>query len=164
MQHFKLLILLYFFDLSFQAAVFKTFGLDELSKNADSKIGFPWSPKGITLAKTSLKEEGTLVISCFGSVSSGKQWRLLNGDEIKEKWGIETLNLNEEKSAPYLMLDNISGSREMTHTHVWKFLFKAGKVPNTEESVLIKLAYGTSITGNFDQQANIKVIIVPSNK
>ena len=91
-----------------------------------------------------MKVGKTLLINLFGTESSGNKWRLLNEEELKEKWGFEPMTLTEDKSAPYVMLDNISGSRKMKHKRVWRFLFKAGKLPKNGEPVVPKFVYGPS--------------------
>ena len=161
---FKLLILFIFFVTSRQVNILRTLAWDELTKKADTKVALPWGPDTIAFTKTFVKEGNTLIVSLFGTVSTGNQWRLLNAEELKEKWGIEAINLKEDKSAPTIMLDNISGSRKFHHKDVWKFLFKATKVLPNDDTALILFSYAKSFDGEPEQQAKIKVVIVPKEK
>jgi hypothetical protein len=110
-------------------------------KQADTFMALPW---GIYSSITHVKEDGVLLIKLFGTQATGNDWRLINAEEMKEKWGFEALNLDENKSAPYFGIDNISGSRKFHHKGVWKFLVRVGKeIPNGEHGS-IKFTYSPS--------------------
>ena len=127
-------------------------------KQADTFIALPW---GIYSSITHVKEDGVLLIKLFGTQATGNDWRLVNAEEMKEKWGFEPLNLDENKSAPYFGIDNISGSRKFHHKGVWKFLVKVGKeIPNGEHGS-IKFTYSPSFGAeNPEQHMDVHVVVV----
>ena len=131
-----------------------------IEKQADTFMALPW---GIYSSITTVKEEGVLLIKLFGTQATGNDWRLINEEEIKEKWGFEALNLDEQKSAPYFGIDNISGSRRFHHKGVWKFLIKVGKATPSGEHANIKFAYSPSFGAeNPEQHMDVHVIVKPS--
>lgn len=134
---------------------------DEIEKQSDTRIALPW---GLRSSKTHMKVGKVILINLFGTEATGNNWRLLNEDELKEKWEFEPMNLTEEKSAPYVMLDNISGSRKMHHKGVWRFLFKAHKIPENGEPVVVKLSYGTSFEAQPEQTIDVLVHIHESSE
>jgi hypothetical protein len=131
-------------------------------KQADTFMALPW---GIYSSITHVKEDGVLLIKLFGTQATGNDWRLINAEEMKEKWGFEALNLDENKSGPYFGIDNISGSRRFHHKGVWKFLVKVGKeIPNGEHGS-IKFKYSPSFgTENPDQHMDVHVVVVKPTK
>ena len=155
MKVILLLLYLHLICLSFQGIILTDD--TEIEKQATIKFAFPWSIKS---TKVFIKNEGVLLINLFGSISTGYQWRLLNEDEIKQKWNYETLNLDDNKSVPFVMVDNISGSRKMHHKGVFKFLFKTGNTPTETEGEPVKISFAYS--KSFDEEnpeQNIDVFI-----
>jgi hypothetical protein len=133
---------------------------DPIAKQADVKIAIPW---GLNHSKVKMKEETVLLISLYGNHLDGKQWRLMNEQEIKEKWGLEPLNLDEQKSGTYVFMDNASGSRKMKFKGTWKFLIKAGKIPANGEPAIIKVAYGTSFE-EIERSIDLSVVVLPKDE
>ena len=131
-----------------------------IEKQADTLIALPW---GIYSTIANVKEEGVLLVKLFGTQSTGNDWRLTNEEEIKEKWGFEALNLNDQKSAPFFYIDTISGSRKFRHKGVWKFLIKVGKPTPSNEPATIKFAYSPSFgVENTAQHVDVHVIVKPN--
>ena len=156
MKFFALITFSILIAFSFAIKVQHTTAKDPFAEQADSKIALPW---GITSTKVHVKEETVLLISLYGNVRDGKYWRLKNEEEIKTTWGIEPMNMDENKSAPYISMDNISGSRKFKQKETWKFLFKMGKVPANGEPAIIKLAYSTTFEAEPEQHMDVHIVV-----
>ena len=129
-----------------------------IKEKADTFIALPWSNNGVLITRTTVKTNGVLLVNVFGSPMSGNTWKVINEKEMKEKWGVTCVNVNEHKEGQFFELDDVTGSRKFHHKGVWKFLFKVGNtVTDKDDPIIIELRYGNESESESVQSVTVKV-------
>ena len=101
-------------------------------------ITLPWNIKSAFLYTT---EEQNFEVTLLGNPESENEWILKNEDEIKEKWGINLLNVEKQDNLEKSRNQMIKYSNNVVIKSKWNFVFKAGKALPDTESAILKFNY-----------------------